>query len=196
MADLQGAKPWPGPAGWIARLQEPLLRHRLEQFPAVALLGPRQMGKTTLALQLAATTPSLYAAAAGRRQGQANGRFLLLGRPCHPKRLPGLPSQPWDTDPDQLLPVIAATLRSSAADLELQKVEQIGGLAMAIFGRVAHEESYGEAIGRPVRIEEIQPVVNELLADNLLMRVGEARGLSGCWPVKRSKSPNPKEHTP
>jgi hypothetical protein len=87
--------------------------------------------------------------------------------------------------PDQLLPVIAATLRSSAADLELQKVEQIGGLAMAIFGRVAREEgpakglfsveaaaAYGEVIGRPVRIEEIQPVVNELLADNLLMRVG------------------------
>lgn len=87
--------------------------------------------------------------------------------------------------PDQLLPVIAATLRSSAADLELQKVEQIGGLAVAIFGRVAQEEgpakglfsaeaaaAYGEAIGRPVRIEEIQPVVNELLADNLLMRVG------------------------
>ena len=92
--------------------------------------------------------------------------------------------------PDQLLPVIAATLRSSAADVELQKVEQIGGLAMAIFGRVAHEEgpakglfsaeaaaAYGEAIGRPVRIEEIQPVVNELLADNLLMRVGH--GLYG-----------------
>jgi predicted AAA+ superfamily ATPase len=37
-----------------------LLRRRLEQFPAVALLGPRQVGKTTLALQLAATTPSLY----------------------------------------------------------------------------------------------------------------------------------------
>jgi tRNA A37 N6-isopentenylltransferase MiaA len=31
----------------------------LEQFPAVALLGPRQVGKTTLALQLAKTLPSL-----------------------------------------------------------------------------------------------------------------------------------------
>ena len=123
MADLQGKRPWSGEAGWIPRLQDPLLRRRLEQFPAVALLGPRQVGKTTLALQLAATTPSLYldleASAdlarisepslflqrhadklvildevqrlpglfaelrglidAGRRQGQANGRFLLLG---------------------------------------------------------------------------------------------------------------------
>jgi len=60
MADLQGKRPWSGEAGWIPRLQDPLLRRRLEQFPAVALLGPRQVGNTTLALQLAATTPSLY----------------------------------------------------------------------------------------------------------------------------------------
>jgi hypothetical protein len=92
--------------------------------------------------------------------------------------------------PDQLVPVIASTLRGSAADLELQKVEQIGGLAMAIFVRVARTEgpargifsaeaaaAYGEAIGREVRVEEIQPVVNELLAANVLMRVGH--GLYG-----------------
>ncbi len=91
---------------------------------------------------------------------------------------------------DQLLPVIAATLRSSAADLELLKVEQIGGLATAIFDRVARSEgpargifsseaaaAYGEAIGREVRVEEIQPVVNELLAANVLMRLGH--GLYG-----------------
>lgn len=92
--------------------------------------------------------------------------------------------------PDQLLPVIAATLRGSAADLELLKVEQIGGLATAIFDRVARSDgpargifsaeaalSYGEAIGREVRVEEIQPVVNELLAANVLMRLGH--GLYG-----------------
>ncbi|MCT0199307.1 ATP-binding protein [Synechococcus sp. CS-1325] len=92
--------------------------------------------------------------------------------------------------PDELLPVIAATLRGSAADLELQKVEQLGGLAMAIFDRVARDDgpakglfsaeaaaAYGDAIGREVRVEEIQPVVNELLADNVLMRLGH--GLYG-----------------
>jgi hypothetical protein len=91
---------------------------------------------------------------------------------------------------DQLLPVIAATLRSSAADLELLKVEQIGGLATAIFDRVARSEdpargifsteaatAYSEAVGREVRVEEIQPVVNELLAANVLMRLGH--GLYG-----------------
>jgi len=33
---------------------------RLADMPAVALLGPRQAGKTTLALQIAAKSPSLY----------------------------------------------------------------------------------------------------------------------------------------
>lgn len=92
--------------------------------------------------------------------------------------------------PDQLLPVIAATLRSTAADLELQKVEQIGGLAVAIFSRVAASDGpargiysaeaaadYSEQIGREVRVEEIQPVVNGLLAANVLMRLGH--GLFG-----------------
>lgn len=36
------------------------LRDRLAQFPAVALLGPRQVGKTTLAEQIAREQPSLY----------------------------------------------------------------------------------------------------------------------------------------
>ncbi len=37
----------------IPRLAQPKLRRLLQQFPAVALLGPRQVGKTTLALSLA-----------------------------------------------------------------------------------------------------------------------------------------------
>lgn len=93
-------------------------------------------------------------------------------------------------EPDQLLPVIAATLQSTAADAELQKLEQIGGLAVEIFARVAREQApvrglfsaeaaadYSRAIGREVRIEEIQPVVNELMAANILMRRGH--GLYG-----------------
>jgi hypothetical protein len=93
-------------------------------------------------------------------------------------------------EPDQLLPVIAATLQSTAADAELQKLEQIGSLAVAIFARVAQEQApvrglfsadatadYSQAIGREVRIEEIQPLVNELLAANILMRRGH--GLYG-----------------
>jgi len=81
--------------------------------------------------------------------------------------------------------VIAATLRSTAADIELMKVEQLGCLATAVFERIAATDGdarrvysaeaagdYSKAIGREVRVEEIQPVVNDLLAANLIMRRG------------------------
>ena len=44
----------------IPRLKSQLLRARLDQFPAVALLGPRQAGKTTLAEIVAEDRPSVY----------------------------------------------------------------------------------------------------------------------------------------
>ncbi|MDE2367509.1 MAG: AAA family ATPase [Burkholderiales bacterium] len=88
-------------------------------------------------------------------------------------------------NPDEHLPVIAATLRSAAADIELMKVEQLGGLATAIFERIASTDGdargvfsseaaaeYTKAIGREVRVEDIQPVANDLLAANLIMRRG------------------------
>lgn len=87
--------------------------------------------------------------------------------------------------PDDILPVIATTLRSTAADIELMKVEELGSLAQAIFDKIASVEGdargvfsieaaaeYSKAVGRDVRVEEIQPVANELLAANLIMRRG------------------------
>jgi hypothetical protein len=50
----------PAFAGLIRRLVLADLESRLVRFPALALPGPRQAGKTTLALQLAARRPSLY----------------------------------------------------------------------------------------------------------------------------------------
>lgn len=44
----------------IAREKLQEIRTLLADFPAVVLLGPRQVGKTTLALELARTRPSLY----------------------------------------------------------------------------------------------------------------------------------------
>jgi hypothetical protein len=92
---------------------------------------------------------------------------------------------PPGSDPDAYLPVIASTLRSAAADIELAKVEQLGSLASAIFARIAASDGdakgifsaeaaaeYTRAVGREVKIEEIQPVVNELTAANIVMRRG------------------------
>ena len=44
----------------IDRWAKPLLEQKLQSFPAVALLGPRQMGKTTLALEIAAAQGGMY----------------------------------------------------------------------------------------------------------------------------------------
>jgi uncharacterized protein len=44
----------------IERYSQQLVKEGREQFPAVALLGPRQVGKTTLAGMVAAGRPSLY----------------------------------------------------------------------------------------------------------------------------------------
>ena len=44
----------------IERRNEKVLRERLTEVPAVALLGPRQVGKTTLALEIAELQPSVY----------------------------------------------------------------------------------------------------------------------------------------
>ena len=90
-----------------------------------------------------------------------------------------------DGDPDVFLPVIASTLRSAAAGIELEKVEQLGSLAQAIFNKIASAEGdargifstdaaaeYSKTVGREVRVEEIQPVVIALVAENIIMRRG------------------------
>lgn len=44
----------------IVRQQASELRDLVDAYPAVGLLGPRQVGKTTLALELGASRPSIY----------------------------------------------------------------------------------------------------------------------------------------
>lgn len=44
----------------INRILLPILNQRLDEAPAVALLGPRQVGKTTLALEVAKSRDALY----------------------------------------------------------------------------------------------------------------------------------------
>jgi uncharacterized protein len=44
----------------LPRRVGPRLDQMLSHSPAVVLLGPRQVGKTTLALEISATRPSVY----------------------------------------------------------------------------------------------------------------------------------------
>jgi len=44
----------------ISRKIRAKIEHSLNRQPAVAIIGPRQVGKTTLALDIAADRPSIY----------------------------------------------------------------------------------------------------------------------------------------
>ena len=140
------------------------------------LSGVRRTGKTTFLLN-----DLIPFIGTGSHRALVNELTARRRGPHHCHRSP----LPPGANPDEHLPVIAATLRSTAADIELTNVEQLGGLATAIFERVAASDGdvrgvfsseaaaeYTKAIGREVRIEEIQPVVNDLLASNLIMRRG------------------------
>lgn len=97
-------------------------------------------------------------------------------------------SLPRGANPDRYFPVIAATIHSRAADVELNKVAALGGLATAIFDWVASTSTDGRglftaataaefsrAVDRNVRISEVQPVINQLVRVNLIMRCGRGR---------------------
>lgn len=117
----------------------------------------------------------------------AHAGFLTLGqRPEEMiKALRQVVALGPNNKPDEQFPVIAATLRSSSASVELYKLEAMGSLAVAIFDRIAEAggsakglysadavAAYSVAIHRQVAVEEIQPQINALLAENLIMRSG------------------------
>lgn len=119
----------------------------------------------------------------------ANRAFKTLGnRPeefLRALRLQVGRSQVENENPDVALPIVASTMRAMAAEVELMRVEELGGLAKAIFERIAATDgdakgifsgaaatAYSEALGRDVKVEEIQPAANELLAANLIIRRG------------------------
>ena len=83
----------------IPRLLEGQIRNALEQVPAVAILGPRQCGKTTLARQLVDTFPDVL--------------YLDLERPSDMSRL---------ADPEALF--AANTNRMICID-EIQRVPEL-----------------------------------------------------------------------
>ncbi len=94
-------------------------------------------------------------------------------------------------EPDLTLPIVAATLRTTAADIELTRIDEMGALARAVFDRIASAdgaargifgaeaiEDYAHAVGREVRTDEVQTVVNNLVLANLVLR--EGHGLYGA----------------
>ncbi len=88
-------------------------------------------------------------------------------------------------DPDVALPIIIDTMRSGLANAELLRIQEIGSFAEVIFARIASSsetetrglysaeamEDYAEELGRRVRPEDIQNVVKQMQAANIIMRL-------------------------
>jgi len=114
--------------------------------------------------------------------------FKRLGRRPEElmKALFALQNMPDGQDPDADLRAITEGARQYAAVQDLARLDELGLLALAIFGRVARGggngvkglfseatlEEYGKELGRKVGVEEIQPAANALLDANLLARDG------------------------
>lgn len=95
-------------------------------------------------------------------------------------------SLPTGADPDTALRVIVATARSGMANAELVRLQELGPLAEVIFDRIASNpeartrglysaeavEEYSKEIGRLVRSEEIQNIVQQMQGANIIMRLG------------------------
>jgi hypothetical protein len=86
---------------------------------------------------------------------------------------------------DHLFPVIAATLKSAAADVEMRKVEDLGVLATAVFDRIARADGdatglfgadalgeYAAQVSREVTADQVQRIAEELRDANVIMRKG------------------------
>jgi uncharacterized protein len=160
-------------AQMLPRLLKPTLEIRLKQFPAVALLGPRQSGKTTLALELAAERKStaIYLDLenpADRRRlddplaylGAQRGRLVIL-------------------DEIHRMPEIFSVLRSEI-DVRRRAGEKSG--QFLILGSAALDllrQSSESLAGRisfleltPLQLQEVLPLEGDAAADRLWLRGG------------------------
>jgi len=127
--------------------------------------------------QLGATLPSADVAEAAFRAMGSRPEELM-------KALNILRSLPPDALPDEHLPTIAQSLGAAAADVERQKVEAMGPLAQAVFSRICSIggdvkgvftaealKAYAAQIGREATAQEVQGIIGQMTAANLLMRV-------------------------
>lgn len=114
--------------------------------------------------------------------------FVRLGRRPEElmKALFALQHLPTFADADQDLRAITEGVRQSAAGIDLARLDELGPLALAVFGYVCRQggqgvkklfsaatlEEYGTEVGRPVGAEEVQKVATLLVDSNILARDG------------------------
>lgn len=114
--------------------------------------------------------------------------FVRLGRRPEElmKALFALQQLPNFVEADQDLRAITEGVRQSAAGVDLARLDELGPLALAVFGYVCKQggqgvkklfsaatlDEYSVEIGRPVGAEEVQKVATMLVDSNILARDG------------------------
>src|SRR5450830_40389 len=114
--------------------------------------------------------------------------FVRLGRRPEElmKALAALQHAPNFVAADQDLRAITEGVRQSAAAVDLARLDELGPLALAIFGYVCRQggqsvkkvfsaatlDEYSAEVGRPVGAEEVQKMANQLVDSNILARDG------------------------
>lgn len=97
--------------------------------------------------------------------------------------------QAYPEQPNSVFPVISSTLASAAADVELRMLDDLGGLAEAIFARIAEGpeegvsglfgsealEHYRQTAGTSVEAAHVQNLVDKMMAANLVTRAGHGK---------------------
>jgi len=92
-------------------------------------------------------------------------------------------------DVDTVLEIVSSTLRAGMADIELHKIERLGPLADQVFQRIAAAadgearglygrealDEFSTGLGRDVAATDVQRVLDELTAENVVMRAGHGR---------------------
>jgi hypothetical protein len=125
---------------------------------------------------LGTKTPSLPVAEAAFKKMGSRPEELM-------KALNVLRQLPKDANADVHLPTIAQALGTAAADVEIQKIEALGPLAVAVFARICSIggnvkgsftapalKEFSTQISREVTPGDVQGVINLMTSANLLMR--------------------------
>jgi len=128
----------------IARSAQPQVEALLRQFPAVALLGPRQAGKTTLALALA------------RARGRA-AAYLDLEMPSDLAKL---------ADPEHYLASQEGTL------VILDEIQRLPGLFQVLRGLIDRDRAKGRRTGRFLLLGSASIDLLKQASESLAGRIG------------------------
>lgn len=143
----------------IKRRLEAQIIEALERIPSVALLGPRQVGKTTIALNISETTPSVYLDLENRRDLQKvqdieafhvenNDKLIVL-------------------DEVQRLPEIFAPLRG-IIDQERRKGNRAGQFLFLGSASIDLLQQSSESLAGRIAYMELHPIDATEYADNSL----------------------------